>query len=382
MTSVAGGQPLRVLMLTKGLGPGGAEKLISSVLQGGRDRGIDYDVAYVLPWKNHLVGEIEAAGARTVCLSRIGMRDPGWIVRLNRLIRSGRYHVVHVHAPLVASVARPLVRALGSRRPALVGTEHNGWATFARPTRLVNSLTSPLQDGTFAVSEQVRQSMRPSLRRQVEVLVHGVPLDQARAVAQRGQVRAELGIDEEAVVIGTVGNYRAQKAYPDLLAAASIVTAAEPRTVFVAVGQGPLESEIHRIHAEHRLGERFRLLGYRADAVRVMSGCDVFTMASHHEGLPVALMEALALGLPVVATGVGGIPDAVRHGQEGLLVEPRAPEKLAAALLTVVRSSELRARLGAAAVARSGDFDIQRARQHVEDTYRRLSARRCQEVVA
>ena len=343
-----------------------------------RDR-FDYEVAYVLPWKNHVVPELTSSGVTVHCLGRGTsaarvLMDPGWALRLAALLRSQQYDVVHLHSPMIAGVVRPMVRSLGRRRPRLVSTEHNGWGTYAVPTRLINQLTYPLDDAQFAVSEQVRRSVSRHQRPRVGVTVHGVRVDQVRAMgAEREAVRAEIGVGDAEVVVGTVANYLAQKAYPDLFAAARIALDAEPRLRFVAVGQGQLEAEIHAEHDRLKLGERFRLLGYRPDAVRVLAGCDIFTLASHYEGFPVALMEALALGRPVVVTAVGGIPDAVTDGCEGFLVTPGQPEQLADAILCLARDASLRNTMGAAAYQLGSVFDIRRAVDRMERTYAALA---------
>jgi glycosyltransferase involved in cell wall biosynthesis len=371
---------LRVLHVVKGLGPGGAERLLCSAAAARDREGFDYEVAYLVPWKNHLVAELAADGVPTHCLGGGAtgapvrhVADLRWVARLDRLLRAGRYDVVHVHSPLVAGLVRPLVRGHGRNRPRLVSTEHNGWASFAAPTRVLNRLTYGLDDARFAVSADVRDSVAPRLRSRVEVVVHGLVLDQVRALReQRAAVRAELGFTDEHVVIGTVANYRVQKAYPDLLAAARTALDVDGRLRFVAVGQGPLEAAIRAEHARLGLGEKFRLLGYRPDAVRVLAGCDVFTLASHWEGFPVALMEALALGVPAVVTAVGGVPDGVSDGVEGLLVPPGRPQELAAALVGLAADGARRARMSSAASARGAEFDIRRAVHRVEDTYRTL----------
>jgi glycosyltransferase involved in cell wall biosynthesis len=369
---------LRVLHVVKGLGPGGAERLVCSAAAVRDVAAFDYEVAYLLPWKSHLVPELANNGVLTHSLGR-----PDWPrsvlvpraqARLVRLVRERRYDILHLHSPLVAGLVRPVIRLMGRRRPKLVSTEHNGWRTYAAPTRVLNAVTYRLDDAWFAVSEEVRASVSSRHRNHVEVAVHGVLLDEIRALReQRDAVRAELGLDRDDVVVATVANYRAQKAYPQLLAAARTVIDAGPRVRFVAVGQGPLEDEIRREHARLRLGDRFRLTGYRPDAPRVVAACDVFTLASHYEGFPVALMEALAAGLPVVATAVGGIPDAVTDGREGLLVPAGRPDVLAQALLRVTTDHPLRAAMAAAATARGADFDIRRAVRRIEAVYAALT---------
>lgn len=376
MTSI---RPLRVLHAVKGLGPGGAERLLCAAAAA-RDRAaFEYEVVYVLPWKNHVVPQLTGSGVTVHCVGRGSGRvrpvlDPRWAVRLRALLRSNHYDVVHVHSPVVAGVIRPIVRSLGRGRPKVVSTEHNGWNTYSWPTRVINSATYGLDDAHLAVSEPVRASVATRHRDQVEVAVYGVQVDEVRAMrAERPAVRDELGLGGDDVVVGTVANYIAQKAYPSLFAAAKIALDADPRLRFVAVGQGQLKAEIEAEHARYGFGDRFQLLGYRPDAVRVMAGCDVFTLASHFEGLPVALMEALALGLPVAVTAVGGIPDAVSDGTEGLLVPPGDPDQLATALLKITGDTNLRAEMAAAAYRRGSDFDISRAARQVEAVYRRLA---------
>jgi glycosyltransferase involved in cell wall biosynthesis len=134
-----------------------------------------------------------------------------------------------------------------------------------------------------------------------------------------------------------------------------------------------METEILAEYERVGLGQRFRLLGYRPDAVRILAGCDVFILASHYEGFPVALMEALALGRPVVVTAVGGIPDAVTDGREGFLVSPGHPDELADAVLRLAKDENLRAQMGDAAYQRGTEFDIRRAVRRIEMVYTALA---------
>ena len=133
----------------------------------------------------------------------------------------------------------------------------------------------------------------------------------------------------------------------------------------------------HEVEAEHRrlgLDGIVMLTGYRPDAVRLMAGCDIFVLGSRYEGLPVALMEASALGLPIVATAVGGIPDAFEDGVDALLVAPGSPAALADAIASLVEDPQRRAALGAAALARAGDFDVTRAVSRIEAVYAQVAS--------
>jgi glycosyltransferase involved in cell wall biosynthesis len=361
--------PARVLWLAKGLGPGGAERLLVEVARTIDHRRFDCQAAYLLPAKNHLVGDLAAAGVPAVCLHGAG-RQLDWTLRLRRLVATERIDLVHVHAPYPAVLARFVVRSLGRRRPALVYTEHNVWDGYGVTTRWANALTYPLDDARLAVSADAVSSAPRPFRRRSEVLVHGVDLAEVRShLVARSQSRKNLGVADGEVLAVTVANLRAHKDYPTLLAAARLVLDSGAPVRFAAVGQGPLESEVRGRLEASGLGDRFQLLGYRADALDVMAAADLFVLSSLAEGLPVAVMEALALGLPIAATSVGGLPGAVRDGVEGLLVPPARPDLLAEAIGALARDPERRGAMASAAAARADAYDIRRATRRIEAVY-------------
>ena len=368
---------IRVLWLIKGLGPGGAERLLTACAAVRDREAFDYRAAYLLPWKDRLVPELERHEVEVECLDVGDERDVRWARRLRSMLLEKPVDVVHAHSPYAAGIGRLVVRSLPrARRPGLVSTEHNAWSTFGRATRVLNAATSPLDDAVIAVSADVRDSIRGPARRRTEVLVHGVMLEQVRARgARREQAREELGVGPDEVLVATIANYVPKKDYPNLLEAARRVAQRDPSVRFCAVGQGPLERETHELR--HRLGleERVILTGYREDAVGVLAGADIFVLASRFEGLPVALMEALTLGLPVVATAVGGVPEAVDDGVEGLLVAPGRPDRLAKAIAELLGDRPRRKEMSDAARARSEDFDIARAVRRIEAIYREVTPR-------
>lgn len=360
-----------MLWVTKGLGPGGAETLLVAAA-GRHDRTkVALSCAYVLPHKDHLAERLEQLGVGTTCVGG----DPRWPLRLARLVRDGGFDVVHVQLPVPASVARLAVRSLPSaRRPALVSTEHNAWGTFVAPTRLANRLTGRLDQASFAVSEEVRASMARGGRRSAVVLRHGIEIDTVRAERRhRDRLRAELGAGPDDILIGTVANFRPQKDYPNLLAAMSVLAGRGCAARLVAVGQGPGEAETRAAVTRLGLDERVTVTGFRPDAVAVLGACDVFVLASAWEGLPVAAMEACALGLPIVATAVGGMAEEFTDSPAAVLVPPRDADRLAAALEAVVGNDERRAAMARAAADHAARFDIGRAVAVLEETYARLA---------
>ena len=136
-----------------------------------------------------------------------------------------------------------------------------------------------------------------------------------------------------------------------------------------------MSDELESLRAELGLGDRFEFLGFRPDAVELMSAFDIFCLASHHEGLPIVLMEALALGLPVVATRVGGIEEIVTDGVEAVLVPPRQPDRLARALIDLARAPQRRAEMAQRSRDRGELLDAPTTVATIEGVYREIVAR-------
>lgn len=365
---------VKVLWVAKGLGPGGMEQLLVNHASVGDRTRLEYHAAYLVERPNTVAPILEANGVRCHRLGSADPRDPRWVVQLAALVRRERFDVVHLHSPFMASLARPALRGLPDR-PRVVYTEHNSAECYAAPTRWANLATYPLDDARFAVSSAARDSTPRRLRSRTEVLIHGVDVERlSKMVTGRDAARAELGLREGEQLVGIVANLRPAKAYPVLMRAAKLVTDAEPGVNFVSLGQGPLEDELRSLHTDLALGRRFRFLGFTPNAPEVMAAFDVMTLSSDIEGLPVSVMEGKALGLPMVTTAVGGLPEMISDGVDGLLVPPGDPELLARSLLRVLRDDDLRGRLADASGASAKRFDAVVAVRRQDELYLELAA--------
>ena len=357
---------MRVLLIGRGLGLGGMEQLLLAQVRSG-DRGrFEYSVAYVNADKDALVPEFEALDIAVHDLA--GARGP-WPVAIRQLLARERFDVVHAHSPLVAAAVRLVSRTIRPR-PKLVYTEHNSWHPYSVVTRWANRLTYRMDDRQFAVSRAAWESVPEGLRDELEVLSHGI--DVAAVGSQlrlRLDSRREMGIGPDELAVGTVANFRPEKNYEGLLRVAQQMTSVDPHVRFVSIGQGPLADDIGATHRQLGLGDRFMIMGAQPDAIGLMAGFDVFTLASHVEGLPVAFMEARALGIPVVVTAVGGLPDLITDIEDGFLVPPGSDDALAEALRIVTTSGAERQRLSIASAIRAHDCNASRATSIIETHY-------------
>jgi glycosyltransferase involved in cell wall biosynthesis len=360
----------RVLWLAKGLGRGGAEQLLVSSAPHVDPKRFDVEVAYLLPWKDALVGDLLACGVPVRCLNQRSEADLRWAFALRRLLADRRYDIVHTHMPLPAAVARLLVHS----GTAVVHTEHNVWHRYRKVTYWANALTYRRNDGVIAVSHAVAASITP--RRgstlPVRVIHHGIDQADVATINDSGArqtARKTLGLPPDAFVVGTVGNFTPKKDQRTLIDAVKLLRERKPGAMLTLVGSGKLEGEL-RSHVKHsRMRDSVVFAGMRDDVQALLPGFDVFSLSSLFEGLSIALVEAMAAGLPCVATAVGGVSEVLQDGVQGRLAPPRNAHALAAGLTELALSPETHARMSRAALSRAQLFDIHAAVDKIEELY-------------
>jgi L-malate glycosyltransferase len=370
---------LRILVVIKVLGYGGAERLLVDTVANGDHRSFDYEVAYVLESEHALVPSVEAHGIPVHDLGARSNLDLRWMARLRRILNRGQFDVVHFHLPYTASLGRLVVASLPSaKRPAIVYTEHSLWNKMAVVVKGLNRVSIGLDQSLIVVSDAARDALPTDLRARSEVIVHGIDLARSEdRLAHREEIRTRVrsawGVADDETVAITVANLRSEKGYDVLLDAARVVRDRRLPIRFISVGRGPLDEVLRRRSDALGLGEQVRFLGERDDVLDLLVASDVFVLPSHQEGLPVALMEATSVGMPIVATAVGGVPQVVTDGVQGLIVPPGRPVDLADAVARVASDPDLARRLGQGAKEASSMFDVTTASRQIEEIYRRVA---------
>jgi glycosyltransferase involved in cell wall biosynthesis len=258
----------------------------------------------------------------------------------------------------------------------VIYTEHNTQEMYRRGSRLLNAATYGWQTRVIAVSERVRESAaaRMGLRaaRRTSVVPNGVDFATLDAEAQGAPVGPLPGAEPGVFRVLVPATLARRKGQDVLLDALERCTARGALRLQVwLAGEGSKRASLEARARRAPLFGRVHLLGARRDVFRLMRHADAIVLPSRFEGHPLALLEAMALGRPVLATRVGGVPEIVTHERTGLLVAPEDPEALAAALVRLASDPELCARLGAAAAAYTrAEFDVRRTVAALETLYR------------
>lgn len=347
---------MRILHVISDVNIGGAGRYLLTLLRQPAFQAGAADVDVACPAGGELERELRRLGIEPRTFPG-GDRSlhPVLLPVLVRLIRFGRYDIVHTHA---SAVARAAARLAGAR---VVVTKHglgdggappSGLAGF--PRRALNRLAAlAAADRVIAVSAAVAGRLRdegvPGER--IVVIPNGVDveeLDRAVAASDSHRVRAELA-PGSGPLVGTVGRLALEKGQRHFLDAAAIIAAERPDVRYAIVGDGPLRQELAGQAVAAGIADRVVFCGYRPDAPRLVSCFDVFVLSSLTEGMSLALLEAMALARPVVATAVGGVPEAVSDGVNGRLVPPADPAAIAGTVRSLLADETLSRRLGEAA---------------------------------
>lgn len=288
------------------------------------------------------------AGVRHLTLGRTAKWDVHRLGTLARVLRAQRFDVLHTHkfgsnlwGTLIGSVCGI---------PAIVAHEHS-WSYEGNPPRawLDGHVIGRLATRFVAVSRADADRM---------ISKEGVSADKVTVIpngyipsstSSECDVRAALGLDAKALVIGIAAVLRPEKRIDLLLAAHARVRSVLPEARLVIAGDGECRPALERQARDLRLDGAVHFLGARTDVDSVLRAADVGALSSDREGSPLLVFECMANETPLVATAVGGVPDAVEHGRTGLLVPRRDPDALAQALISLLTDPERRARMAAAA---------------------------------
>ena len=339
-----------ILYVVPTLDIGGTQRHLVELL-GGLDRRAFAPALYCLRAEGRLIPEVRALGVEVID-GHAGetLKGPELVravLGLRAVLRRRGVQIVHsylFHANLLGTLAARLARvpvALVSKRSLDVYG-----ATERTVCRVANGLADRVTANAEAVRRHVHRFEGCPLEK-IAVLPNGV--DSRRVTDESGRASRPLrDAGESGPVVGTLGRLSTKKGQIDLIDAAAVVVSRVPEARFVLVGDGPLRPELEQRVTALGLDKRVRFLGSVTEGARLLGQMDLFVLPSHMEGMPNALIEAMAAGRPTVATDAGGNAEVVADGETGLIVPPRNPARLADAILTLLKDPERAEAMGRA----------------------------------
>ncbi len=361
-----------------GVGLGGAQQVIKFIVSARDRNAFEHTVFAAQSGVFH--AEIVAAGATVRVVPRhLRKFDPLWVQALAGAFRRDHIDVVHTH--LFGDSLHGFLAARRAGPLPVIMTLHNTAESRNPWQRLGYDYLIRRVERTVACAEFVRRSFlaRPRVHgAQIRTITNALALAESfpPAAQSRQALCASLGVRADAVVLATIGRMVPQKGYPLLLKACAALRQRDgvPPFQLIFLGQGEQQAELAAQVRREGLADTVIFAGFRADVKALLPGIDVVVFSSFQEGLPIALLEAMAAGCCVVATDVGGVPEAVSADREALLVPSGDPQQLADALAQAITQPELRSRLGRAAQERfARDFAVERMVRDYEALYREVT---------
>ena len=368
-------QPKKILYLITDLNTGGAQKLLVLLM-----RKIDITryqpIIACLFGSRTLVGEeIREMNFRLVDLNMSKPWHLASLWRLYWLMRNERVSIVHsslFHADLIARLVGRMALV-----PLIITWRHNislgSWSRDFLYNHTIN-----MTDHIIAVSEQIRQAELTGGRtspEKVSMIHNGIDtnLYQRSSDHAREQIRAELNVPNRAFLIGSIGRLHPQKGFSILLEAFALIQHQIPLARLLIVGDGDLREDLFTLSISLGIKNRTVFTGNLIDIPNILQAMDVFILTSLWEGIPLAILEAMAAKLPVIATSVGGIPEIIRDGENGILVPSENPQAIAEAISRYYYDPDLRKKLALAGHQRvRNDFSIESLIKQMQNLYERL----------
>jgi glycosyltransferase involved in cell wall biosynthesis len=278
--------------------------------------------------------------------------------KIASLCKKENYTIIHAHSAhalsigIIAKLFYPKTKIIGARRVDF-HLKNNPFSRFKYRTKLVSKIV--------CISNGIKNVMLEDgiSKNKLRVIHSGINIHKFDKIEKMPDFRKKYKIKENDIIIGTIAALVGHKDYPNLLKAAEIVLSKKNNVIFISLGDGKNEREIKNLATNLELKNKFLFLGYKSNVGEIIKNFDIFVMASKKEGLGTSILDAQSIGLPVIGTQTGGIPEAVHHNENGLLVPPRNHKELASAIIKLIDDEKLREEFSQNANESVKKFDIE-----------------------
>ena len=371
-------ETIKILYLVTQSEFGGAQRYIFDLVTNLPDSKYHAEVA--AGGSGELFSSLEKAGVKSYRLKNLvrqinPIKDVAAYLEIKKLLQKTRPDILHLNSSKAGVIGAIAGSHAGIKK--IIYTVHG--FVFNEPLPnwkkniylVMEKFSAKYKDKLICVSEFDRKiGIKKRICAPEKLITIRNGIEQIEFLDQQW-ARNELKLDQNMTIVGTVANFYPTKGLPDLVQAAKTVNQKIPGTVFAVIGDGGKRNLLETKINELKLNKNFILLGEKKEAWRYLKAFDAYVCSSVKEGLPYSIMEAMAAGLPVIATKVGGIPELIEENVNGLLVEPRNPDKLAEKIITVLKGKDLADRLSAQSKDKVEKyFNLARVIKDTENIYR------------
>ncbi len=365
---------IKVLHIIKSLGRGGAEMLLPETLKLHNQEQFEFHYIYFLPWKNQMVKAIEDAGGKVTCLT--AKNNISLLLQYSKIIqycKDNEIQLIHAHLPWAGVLARLVGR---SSKIPIVYTEHNNFDRYHVLTKFLSSITYRWQKKVIAVSEDAKRALESrKLHDNIEYVPNGVDTNFFSPLKIKNRLLDIEGLRDTSHIVGTVAVFRRQKRLDILLEVARESMIRDLKFKFLLVGDGPEMNMIKDTVVSLGLNN-VKLVGLKDNPIEYMRYMSAFLITSDFEGLPVALLEAMSLGIVPFSTKVGGIPNVIINELNGILLENQNPKEIVDKLQMYIldRPEELQLMGVKSRDTIINNFSISKMVLHLESIYQEILA--------
>ena len=338
----------KILHIVEDLKVGGLEKVLASIVLS-----LDKKKYNVQVWCLARGGDTAQAlidkGISLKILNLESYYNPFNIIHLGLAMKRERFQLIHAHGYFAGTFGR--LAAILARVPVIIAHVHSTYYHYNKRNLLIEKFLSVFTDRIICVSQAVERfvTVNERIRKEKTCLIYNA-VDYPDSLingACKKHIRASLGTDAEAIIITIVASLTAHKGHGILLSAFQQVFMTHPSIRLLIIGDGPLREQLETAVQRQMMDTSIVFMGIRNDVLELLQVSDIFVLPSIiREGLGVALIEAMAVGLPIIGTDLGGIPEVIEDGENGFLVSPGSSEKLAEALKKLVNDQALRTGMG------------------------------------
>jgi len=336
---------MRIAQLIDSLYVGGAERLQLTFMRTALTRGLQTTlITFNCFPEQHYYLELKSMGVSIIEIKGHNLFDPVLFGKLVRVLRDGKYDILHTH--LTYSIILGGLAGWLTRTPVVASLHNLGNHSWRFLEAVVLRFFT---NRCIAVGWTVAETHKKIVNRYpIDVIQNPIETPQRYSESEKLKIRSEITADTGRLLLITVGRLVESKGYDDLLDVIDELRRTHPKTLLVIVGKGNYSQAITTKIESLHLNDHVKLLGLRSDVQNLLAVSDIYVSASHSEGLPVSLLEAMAAGLPVVATNVGDIPSIIKP-EFGICVPAHQPDQISAALSYLIENPEQRALFGSKA---------------------------------